>query len=154
MIARHATEIESRSGSGYPEPFRSRVLPRTKHALGDAFGLDRIGVNLTMLPAGVESSMRHWHEHEDEFVYLIEGELVLRTDQGEESLTAGMVAGFKAGVANAHQFVNRGSRPAVYLEISNRARDIDRVHYADADLALATDGQGLPIYTHKNGTPY
>lgn len=154
MIAKCALDIPVRSVSGYPEPYRSRVLPRAKHALGDAFGLDLIGVNLTILPPGVESSMRHWHEHEDELVYVVEGEIVLRSDEGEERLGTGMVAGFKAGVANAHQFFNPGPAQAIYLEISNRAKDIDRVYYADVDLALAEDAQGHAIYTHKDGVPY
>src|SRR5262245_15939684 len=89
--------LEPRSTSGYPEPFRSRVLPREKRALGDAFGLKTIGVNLTTLPPGKESSMRHWHTHEDELIYVLEGEVVLRTDTGEETLRPGMVAGFAAG---------------------------------------------------------
>src|SRR2546421_6233818 len=68
-----AVEVISRTG--YPEPYRSRVLPRHKRPLGDALGLTHIGVNLTMLPPGKESSMRHWHTHEDEFVYVLEGEV-------------------------------------------------------------------------------
>ncbi|MEO8802674.1 MAG: cupin domain-containing protein [Rudaea sp.] len=149
-----ANTIPPRTDSGYPEPFRSRVLPKEKHPLGDAFDLDRIGVNLTVLAPGLESSMRHWHEHEDELVYVIEGELLLRSDNGEERLSAGMVAGFKAGVANAHQFINRGTVPAKYLEISNRADDIDRVHYPDVDLAWTVNAQGDFAYAHKDGTPY
>jgi uncharacterized cupin superfamily protein len=90
--------IAPRTGSGYPEPYRSRVLPREKRALGDAAGLTKIGVNLTTLAPGKESSMRHWHTHEDEFVYILEGEVVLRTDEGEQTLTPGMCAGFAAGV--------------------------------------------------------
>ena len=91
------------SRSGYPEPYRWRVMPRHKRRLGDALGLTRIGINLTMLPPGKESSMRHWHTHEDEFVYVLEGEVVLRSDAGEQLLRAGMCAGFPAGVADAHQ---------------------------------------------------
>src|SRR2546421_1519550 len=113
-------EIPPRSTSGYPEPFRSRVLPREKRALGDALGLTRIGVNLTTLLPGKESSMRHFHTHEDELVYVIEGEVVLRTDQGEQPLGPGMCAGFPAGTRSGHQLVNRSDRPARYLEISNR----------------------------------
>src|ERR1051325_10355841 len=100
-----------RSRSGYPEPYRSRVLPREKRALGDALGLTKIGVNLTTLPPGKESSMRHWHTHEDELVYVIEGELVLRTDAGEQTLTAGMCCGFPAGSTDGHQLVNRSQKP-------------------------------------------
>src|SRR5579871_2608457 len=106
--------------SGYPEPYRSRVLPREKRRLGDAFGLRKIGINRTTLPPGKESSMRHWHTHEDEFVFVLEGEVVLRTDAGEQALTAGMCAGFPAGSEDGHQLINRSRSPAVYLEISNR----------------------------------
>src|ERR671919_2769756 len=92
--------LPPRSSSGYPEPFRSRVLPREKRALGDALGLTKIGVNLTTLSPGKESSMRHFHTREDELVFVLEGEVVLRTDEGEQVLTAGMCAGFPAGVRN------------------------------------------------------
>lgn len=154
MIAKRALDLAPRTGSTYPEPYRSRVLPREKRALGDAFGLGLVGVNLTVLPPGVESSMRHWHEDEDELIYVLDGELVLRTEEGEETLEAGTVVGFKAGVPNAHQFVNRSARPATYLEISNRTPAIGPVHYADVDLALGVDAQGRFAYTHKDGTPY
>lgn len=154
MMAKQATQIAPRTGSGYPEPFRSRVRPREKRALGDAFGLDTIGVNLTTLGPGAESSMRHWHEKEDELIYVLDGELVLRHDGGEETLGAGMLVGFKAGVANAHQFVNRGTVPATYLEISNRAPDSDRVHYPDVDLTIITDAHGKQAYARKDGKLY
>lgn len=153
MKARLAQNLPARSASGYPEPFRSRVLPREKRALGDAFGLTTIGVNLTTLFPGVESSMRHWHDREDELVYVLEGELVLRTDGGEEVLRPGMVVGFRAGDADAHQLANRSDRPAVYLEISNRD-PADRASYADVDLACAQDAEGRYVFSHRDGTPY
>ena len=153
MKAIRAMDLQPRTGSGYPEPFRSRVLPREKRALGDAFGLTRIGVNLTVLPPGVESSMRHWHDREDELVYVLEGEIVLRTDAGDEVLGPGMAAGFRAGDPDAHQFLNRGERPAVYLEISNRDAS-DQAAYADVDMACSRDGQGNFRFTHRDGTPY
>ncbi|HZF25089.1 MAG TPA: cupin domain-containing protein [Steroidobacteraceae bacterium] len=141
-----------RTDTGYPAPFRARVLPREKRRLGDACGLTRIGVNLTTLAPGKESSMRHWHSHEDEFVFVLEGELVLRTTEGEQTLTAGMCAGFAAGVPDGHQLVNRSERPARYLEISNR-NATDSVHYPDVDLRFnAPEARGE--YTRKNGTPY
>ena len=121
--------------SGYPEPYRSRVLPREKRRLGDALGLTRIGINHTVLPPGKESSMRHWHTHEDEFVYVLEGEVVLRTEAGEQLLTPGMCAGFPAGSADGHQLVNRSERRAVYLEVSNRDPE-DVGHYCDPDVDL------------------
>jgi uncharacterized cupin superfamily protein len=142
-----------RNSSGYPEPYRSRVLPREKRALGDAAGLKSIGVNLTTLPAGKESSMRHWHTHEDEFVYLIEGELVLRTDSGEQILTPGTCAGFPANSGSGHQLINRGPGPAVYLEISNRNAD-DVCYYSDPDVDLMDNPpHARGKFTRRDGTP-
>jgi uncharacterized cupin superfamily protein len=141
--------VEGIVRSTYPEPYRSRVLPREKRRLGDALGLTRIGINHTTLPPGKESSMRHWHTHEDEFVYVLEGEVVLRTDAGEQVLRAGMCAGFPAGVTDGHQLINRSSAPAVYLEVSNRDSG-DSAYYSDADVDL--------MYVHnkpmrRDGTP-
>jgi uncharacterized cupin superfamily protein len=135
--------------SGYPEPFRSRVLPREKRALGDAVGLTQVGINLTTLLPGKESSMRHWHTREDEFVFVLSGAVTLITDAGEQLLTAGMCAGFPAGSADGHQLVNRGQVPATYLEISNRDA-ADAAYYTDADLALPKRG----LFTRRDGTPY
>jgi uncharacterized cupin superfamily protein len=140
--------LEPRTGSGYPEPYRSRVLPRDKRALGDALGLTRIGVNLTTLAPGKESSMRHWHTHEEELIYVLEGEVTLVTDAGEQRLGPGTCAGFAAGARDGHQFVNRSDRPAVYLEISNRD-DADEAHYPDVDLRYAAG-----VFTRRDGTPY
>jgi uncharacterized cupin superfamily protein len=145
--------VPPRTGSGYPEPFRSRVLPREKRALGDALGLTRVGVNLTTLPPGKESSMRHHHSHEDEMVFILEGEVVLRTDAGEQVLGAGMCAGFPAGSRDGHQLVNRSDRPARYLEISNRDA-ADTAEYTDEDLAYRRGEGGAPIFTRKDGSSY
>ena len=142
-----------RSTSGYPEPFRSRVLPREKRALGDPLGLTKIGVNLTTLPPGKESSMRHWHTLEDEFVFILEGEVVLRTDAGEQVLTAGMCAGFPAGSTDAHQLVNRSDQPARYLEVSNRD-PADGAEYPDVDLTYQQGEDGKPIFGRKDGSRY
>ena len=140
--------LAPRTGSGYPEPYRSRVLPREKRALGDACGLTKVGVNLTTLMPGKESSMRHWHTHEDELVYVLEGEVTLITDAGEQTLAAGHCAGFAAGSRDGHQFVNRCDRPAVYLEISNRDA-ADEAHYPDVDL-LNSGG----AFTRRDGAPF
>lgn len=133
--------VPPRTTSGYPEELRARVLPREKRALGDALGLTKFGVNLTTLFPGKESSMRHYHSHEDELVFVLEGELVLRTDEGEQVLHAGMCAGFPAGSQNGHQLVNRSDRPARYLEIGNRDPD-DTVVYTDVDLAAVKTPDG------------
>ena len=139
--------VEAIVRSSYPEPYRSRVLPREKRRLGDPLGLTRIGINHTTLLPGKESSMRHWHTHEDEFVYVLEGEVVLRTDGGEQLLTAGMCAGFPAGAADGHQLINRSAAPAVYLEVSNR-ESADTVYYPELDLMYVG---GKP--TRRDGTP-
>jgi uncharacterized cupin superfamily protein len=145
--------VAPRSTSGYPEPFRSRVLPREKRALGDALGLTKIGVNLTTLPPGKESSMRHFHTLEDEMIFVVEGEVVLLTDEGEQLLTAGMCAGFASGATNGHQLVNRSDRPVRYLEISNRHPE-DVADYPDVDLALRRAADGKFVFLRKDGTAY
>lgn len=145
-------DLKVYSRSGYPEPFRSRVLPREKRALGDAAGLTKIGINHTTLGPGAESSMRHWHTHEDELVYVLTGELVLVTDAGEQLLKAGQCAGFPAGHPNGHQLVNRSEEPAVYLEISNRDPN-DAALYPDVDLRWNAP-EARRKYSHKDGRPY
>jgi len=145
--------VSPRTSSGYPEQFRSRVLPREKRALGDALGLTKIGINLTTLLPGKESSLRHYHTHEDEFVYMLEGEVVLRTEEGEQILTAGTCAGFRAGAKNGHQLVNRSDRPARYLEISKR-NPADTAEYPDDDLTYSKGADGAALYARKDGTRY
>jgi uncharacterized cupin superfamily protein len=141
--------------SGYPEPYRSRVLPRDKRRLGDALGLTKIGVNFTTLPPGKESAMRHWHTHEDELVYVLEGEVVLRTDAGEQVLRAGTCAGFPAGAPDGHQLVNRSARPAVYLEISNRAAEEDAAHYSDPDVDMVWNAPAARgRFTRRDGSSF
>src|SRR5581483_6138355 len=123
---------------------------REKRPLGDAVGLKSIGINRSTLPPGKESSMRHWHTHEDEFVFVLEGEVVLRTEAGEQVLTAGCCAGFPAGVNDGHQLINRSSQPAVYLEISNRDAE-DGVFYTDPDVDMvARPGRRM---TRRDGSP-
>jgi uncharacterized cupin superfamily protein len=145
-------QVEARIGSAYPDPFKSRVVARRKQRLGDALGLKNYGVNLTTIPPGAVSALRHWHSHEDEFIYIVSGELVLVTNDGEQRLTPGMCAGFPAGKADGHCLVNRSKRDAAYLEVGDR-RPEDAVTYPDDDIA----GQATPRgrrFTRKNGTPY
>lgn len=152
--ALEALAVEAVSKCGYPEPYRSQVLPREKRQLGEAFGLTKIGVNRTTLSAGKVSSMRHWHTAEDELIYVLEGEVVLRTNVGEEVLRAGMCAGFPAGVEDGHQLINRSAHPVVYLEISNRDAE-DTAYYPDADVDLvANPPSARGKMTRKDGTPY
>jgi len=144
--------LEPRTGSGYPEPYRSRVVPREKRALGDPLGLKTIGINHTVLPPGKESSMRHWHTHEEEFIYVLSGEVVLVTDAGEQLLKAGSCAGFALGTSDGHQLVNRSSQPATYLEISNRDPK-DRAFYSDVDMLFHGVGS-KPMFTRRDGTEF
>ena len=145
-------EVAVRRGSSYPEAFREPCRTRTKRVLGDALGLNNFGVNLVTLPPGAWSAQRHWHSHEDEFVYVVEGELTLITDGGEQALTAGQVAGFPAGTADGHHLVNKGTAPATYLEIGDRNAE-DVCTYPDIDLHLAPTPDGH-VFTDKKGEPY
>jgi uncharacterized cupin superfamily protein len=138
--------------TGYPEPFRQAVLGRERKRLGNAVGLDQFGVNLSRLKPGAASSQRHWHRHEDELVYVLEGELVLVEDGGETVLRPGDAAGWKAGVADGHCLINRTDRDAVYLEIGSRARQ-EVANYPDIDMRAERDDRGMR-YVHKDGTPY
>ncbi|NUO73846.1 MAG: cupin domain-containing protein [Frateuria sp.] len=137
-----------RRGSGYPAPYAQAVQQRVRWALGDAGGLSDFGVNLSHLPPGCWSSQRHWHTHEEEFVYVLSGELVLVTDEGEQPLCAGECAAFPKNVANGHHLVNRGSETAVLLEIGTRS-DEDACRYPDIDLYVDRRG-----WAHADGTPY
>ena len=152
--ALHPQDLEALSRSSYPDPYRSRVLPREVRRLGDALGLTRIGVNLVRVLPGKESSMRHWHTREDEFVYMVEGELVLRTQGGEQLLRAGMCAGFAAGSDDGHHFINRGEQPAVYVVVSNRDPE-DTAYYSDADVDLMwSPPLARGRMTRRDGTPW
>ncbi len=146
-------EIQARTGTGYPEPFRENVVARAKRALGDAFSLSRYGVNLVDLSPGTWSSQRHWHTHEDEFIYVISGQLTLITDAGEQILTAGMVAGFPAGDSNGHHLINKSNEAASYLEIGDRNSQ-DEVFYPDIDLLYKLNDVGEHDFTNRDGVPY
>lgn len=146
--------LPAHTTTAYPEPWRSQVLPREKRRLGDALGLTKIGINRTTLAPGKVSSMRHWHTHEDEFVLVLEGEVALRTDSGEQVLRAGECAGFPAGVRDGHQLANRGTVPAVYLEISNRDPE-DSAHYSDPEVDMVWNApHARGRITRRDGSEY
>jgi uncharacterized cupin superfamily protein len=136
----------------YPPPFDRAVAGRERKRLGNAAGLDQFGVNLTTLKPGALSSLWHWHEKEDELVYILEGEVVLVEDGGGTVLRAGDAAGFKANSRDGHRLVNRTPHNAVYLEIGTRSRH-ERVEYPDVDLIAVRDEKGMR-FTRKNGDPY
>ena len=145
-------KLPTDSRTNYPPPFDRVVEGRARRRLGNAVGLDQFGVNLTTLKPGAASALRHWHEKEDELIYMLEGEVVLVEDGGEIALKPGDAAGFKANNPNGHHLVNRTDRDAVYLEIGTRSKH-DRVEYPDADILVIRDDKGAR-YTHRNGEPY
>jgi uncharacterized cupin superfamily protein len=145
-------QAPEQSTTGYPEPYKARVAGRHRRRLGDAAGLKNFGVNLTRLDPGAESSMRHWHSKQDEFIYVLEGEVTLVNDAGRQRLESGMAAGFPAGRADGHQLVNETKKPVLYLEIGDRTPG-DGATYSEADLAAKlVDGKW--VFTHKDGSPY
>lgn len=146
------TLVETNATS-YPERFRAMNQLRWFRRLGDHAGLTNFGVNLTRIVPGGQSSSRHAHSRQDEFVYVLEGEVELETDAGAETLRAGLCAGFPAGAGNAHRFVNRSDEDAVLLVIGDRTPG-DEISYPDLDMYARMDADGKYIFTHKDGTPY
>lgn len=140
----------TRTGSGYPPPHDVPCRDRKRWQLGEAAGLTQFGVNLLRLAPGSWSSQRHWHTHEDEFVHVLKGEVVLITNAGEEVLRAGDSAGFKAGDQDGHHLINRSDKEAVVLEVGGRAEE-DACDYSDLDMIV---GPGDAPYRHRDGTPY
>lgn len=147
-----AESVPERSGSGYPEPFNTRVGSGTWRPLGDQFDLTQFGINLETLKPGDQSALRHWHSLSDEFVYVLAGEVVLVTNEGESSLGAGMCAGFKAGVCNGHHFINRGTASAQLLVLGARVPG-DNAFYPDDDIVWFHTQEGK-VAAHKDGTAY
>jgi uncharacterized cupin superfamily protein len=142
------------TGSRYPPPFDIVCRDRSQLRLGDAAGLTQFGVNLVMLPPGTWSSQRHWHSHEDEFIYMLDGEAVLCTDQGEEILRAGDCAGFRGGDRNGHCLQNRSSQEVRFLAIGSRHEE-DHGEYPDIDLKFtARRFAGRDAFLHKDGSAY
>jgi uncharacterized cupin superfamily protein len=139
-------------GTLYPPHFDVPCRGRERTKLGDAAGLKQFGVNLCRLPPGAWSSQRHWHTGEDEFVYVVSGEVVLVTDGGEEILRAGDAAGFPANDANGHCLQNRSDREAQILEVGTRGTG-DMAYYPDIDMVASAGGKPA-AYTHRDGTPY
>jgi uncharacterized cupin superfamily protein len=139
-----------RTGTGYPPPFDAPCASRTRQRIGNAGGLSDFGVNRTVLPPGGWSSQRHWHSHEDELVFVLEGELVLVEDGGETLLRAGECAAFPKASGNGHHLINRSTQVAVYLEVGSR-NPLDLATCSDVDMMSANaDGR----FVHKDGRPY
>jgi uncharacterized cupin superfamily protein len=139
-------------GTRYPSQYAEGFEGRVKRALSDQLGLTQFGVNITTLEPGAMSSHRHWHTEEDEFIYVLSGEMVLITNEGERVLKPGMAAGFPRNDANGHQLVNRTSAPATYLEMGTRSRDED-VDYPDIDMK-GEKRDGRMRWMRKNGDDF
>jgi uncharacterized cupin superfamily protein len=139
-------------GTLYPPPHDTPCRSRRRQKLGDVAGLTQFGVNLLTLPPSAWSSQRHWHTHEDEFVYVLSGEVTLETDAGAEVLKAGDCAGFKAGDGDGHCLKNLGDREAVVLEVGSRIEG-DVAYYSEIDMMTVPGGKPFP-YAHRDGTPY
>jgi uncharacterized cupin superfamily protein len=138
--------------TGYPPPLNRVVEGRIRKRLGNAVGLDQFGVNLTTLKPGAASALRHWHEKEDELVYVLAGEVVLVENEGETVLKPGDAAGFKANAPNGHHLINKSTADVIFLEIGTRSK-IETAHYPDLDLVAIRDEKGMR-YGRKNGEPY
>ncbi|RAK59907.1 transcriptional regulator [Phenylobacterium hankyongense] len=144
-------QAPTRFGSAYPAPFDEPCKARKRWKLGDAGGLTQFGVNYMRLAPGGWTSQRHWHTAEDEFVWVVEGEVVLVTDDGEEVLRAGDCAAFPAGVPNGHHIQNRSQAEAVLLEVGSRRPGDDGCDYPDLDMIIRV---GERTYRHRDGEPY
>lgn len=147
------SQVPITQGTGYPAPFKAMVQGRSRQRVGNAAGLTNFGVNLTTLMPGAQSALRHWHSHQDEFIYVVSGELMLVTDAGETLLTPGMMAGFAAGVSDGHHLINRSDAIATYLEIGDRTPG-DRADYPDDDLLALPKNESGHYFVHRNGAPY
>ena len=141
------------NATGYPEPYRAANQQRWNRRLGDHAGLTNFGVNLTRIVPGGQSSARHAHQRQDEFVYVLAGEVILETNAGTETLHAGMCAGFPAGTGNAHRFVNRSDNEVLLLVIGDRTAG-DEVTYPDIDMHLRMQPDGTLRFTRKDGAPF
>lgn len=150
MAKINLASVPERKGSGYPAPFHLKAGERVRQALGDAGGLNDFGVNLLRLPPGAWSSQRHWHSAEDEFVWVLSGEVTLVTEEGEQVLSGGDCAAFPKNQSNGHHLINKGSGEAVVLEVGTRS-DVDVCEYSDIDMRIdSRDGK----FRRRDGTPY
>ncbi len=146
------SSIPSVKGTGYPSPHDVPCRSRERQKLGDVAGLTQFGVNRLKLPPGSWSSQRHWHEGSDEFVLVLEGEVTLVSDEGDELLVAGQAAGFKAGVANGHCLQNRSNEDVYVLEIGSRLAQ-ETAHYSDIDMVAKLEGTKV-TFTKKDGSEF
>jgi uncharacterized cupin superfamily protein len=135
-----------------PEPFKAVNMQRFNRRIGDHAGLKNYGVLLTRIVPGGQSSYRHAHSTQDEFVYVLEGEVVVETGAGAQTMRAGMCAGFPAGSGDPHRFVNRSERDVLLLVVGDRSAG-DVLTYPDIDLRGEAGADGRYVFTRRDGTP-
>ena len=145
--------IAESNATAYPEKFKASNSRRWNRRLGEHVGLTNFGVNLTRIEPGAQSSARHAHARQDEFIWVVEGELVLETNEGRQTLGPGMCAGFAAGCGNAHRFVNKSDRDVYLLVVGDRTLP-EEVTYPDIDLHLRLNADGRPVFSRKDGSLY
>jgi len=148
-----AADVPESNSSGYPAPFRDGQRKRWNRRLGDHGGLKNYGVNFVRVEPGGQSSARHAHTRQDEFVYIVAGEFVLVTDAGRETVGSGTCIAFPAGSGDGHHFLNETREEAAFLVVGDRTPG-DEVAYPDIDLALGAGADGVRAFRHRDGTPY
>ena len=153
MPAFDPADVPESNATSYPEPVRAPNQNRYNRRLGNHVGLRNFGVNLTRIVPGGQSSYRHAHTRQDEFIYVLQGEVVMETNAGAQVLRPGMCAGFPAGTGDAHRFVNRSGADVVLLVVGDRTPD-DEVAYPDMDMHAKLGADGKYRFTRKDGTPY
>lgn len=131
---RHVSEIPI--STGLPESVADPIKPELfagnhEGRLGTLVGMTQFGVNQVTLDPGSISSLRHWHEEEDEFVYILTGTLILVDDNGEHELAEGSFAGFPAGTANGHHLINKSENPSTCIVVGSRKPGQETIHYPD-----------------------
>mgnify|MGYP000150024442 CR=1 FL=1 len=146
------SKVAPRTGSIYPAPLDQEVAGRSSLRIGDAGGLTQFGANLVMLEPGAKSSIRHWHQHEDEFVMVTQGTLILQMDDGETEMVPGDCAAFPAGHADGHCLINRTDAPAAFLVVGTKAPH-EVATYSDIDLMVEVEG-GEARFTYKDGSDW
>jgi uncharacterized cupin superfamily protein len=152
MPAFEITDVAESNNTSYPEPHRAINQNRYNRRLGDHAGLNNFGVVLTRIVPGGQTSYRHAHSRQDEFMLVLEGEVVLETNAGTQMLTPGKCAGFPAGCGDAHRFVNRSSSDVVLLVVGDRTAD-DEITYPDVDMHGRLGPDGRYRFTTKSGQP-
>ena len=147
-------DITPRTTTIYPAAFIDAVKGRTKYALGNAFGLDQFGVNLTEIAPGGQTALRNWHKAEEAFISVLQGTVRLLTDEGETPINTGEFVGFKAGVPNGHCLINRSDSIVRILEIGTRNIARDEAYYPGLDLMVKPDAKGQRAFFKLSGEPY